>query len=87
MRNKARRKRELCAVCGGELRPTTVTHEERRGSNLYLFQNVPAKVCSDCGEIWVEEATLQGIDRLIKKGRPVSKVETPVYDFALTGAK
>jgi YgiT-type zinc finger domain-containing protein len=72
---------QLCAVCGGELKATTITHEEKRDSNIYLFQNVPANVCVACGEIWIDEEVLQQIDRLIETGVPVRKVETPVYDF------
>jgi YgiT-type zinc finger domain-containing protein len=78
-------KKDICAVCGGELRATTITHEERRGTDIYLFQHVPAQVCSVCGEIWIEEKTLQEIDRLIKTGEPTRRVETPVFDFALAG--
>jgi YgiT-type zinc finger domain-containing protein len=76
----------LCAVCGGELRETTITHEERRGSHIYLFQNVPAKVCTACGEIWIDEEVLQQIDRLIETGVPVRKVETPIYDYTRVAA-
>jgi YgiT-type zinc finger domain-containing protein len=72
---------QLCAVCGGELQATTITHEEKRDSNIYLFQNVLAKVCVACGEIWIDEEVLQEIDKLIENGVPVRKVETPVYDF------
>ena len=72
---------QLCAVCGGELEATTITHEVKRDSNSYVFQNVPAKVCTACGEIWIDEEVLQVIDRLIESGVPVRKVETPVYDF------
>ena len=70
-----------CAVCGSELQATTITHEEKRDSQIYLFQNVPAKVCTACGEIWIDEEVLQEIDKLIETGVPVRKVETPVYDF------
>ncbi len=83
MKPKARHAKEPCAVCGGELRSTTITHEERRVNNLYLFQNVPAQICTACGEVWIEEATLQEIDRLIREGEPTRKVETPVYDLAV----
>jgi YgiT-type zinc finger domain-containing protein len=72
----------LCAVCGGNYRHTLITHEEKRGDKIYLFRNVPAYVCSTCGELWIEERTLKEIDRLIEQGRPVRKVETPVYEFA-----
>jgi YgiT-type zinc finger domain-containing protein len=78
---------ERCAVCGGELHQTTITHEEHRGPMLYLFHNVPAQICSACGEIWIEEKTLQAIDRLIQEGKPTRKVETPVYDFAPASAQ
>ena len=71
-----------CAVCGGELQATTITHEEKRDSQIYLFQNVPAKVCAACGEMWIDEDVMQQIDQLIETGVPVRKVETPVYDFA-----
>ncbi len=82
MPSKPQSKKELCAVCGGGLRQTTITHQESRGENLYLFRNVPAQVCTACGEVWIEEVTLQEIDRLIRQGKPTRKVETPVYDFA-----
>lgn len=44
-------------------------------------------VCGACGEVWIEEATLQEIDRLIREGEPTRKMETPVYDFAVAGLK
>jgi YgiT-type zinc finger domain-containing protein len=72
----------LCAVCSGNLEATTITHEEKRGTSLCLFQNVPAKVCTACGEIWIDEEVLKELDRLIETGVPVRTVETPVYDFA-----
>ena len=75
--------RQLCAVCGGKLKPTTITHEEHRGNQLYLFQNVPAQVCEACGEIWIDEVVLQEIDQLIESGEPVRQVQTPVFDLAL----
>jgi YgiT-type zinc finger domain-containing protein len=83
MRTKARSTKERCAVCGGALRATTITHEERRRSRLYLFENVPAQVCTVCGEVWLDEGTLREVDRLLRKGEPVRKLETPVYDFAV----
>jgi len=82
MKTKTRRARERCAICGGSLRPTTVTHEERRRLRLYLFRHVPAKTCTVCGEVWIDDATLQKVDRLRREGEPVRKIQTPVYDFA-----
>ena len=77
---------QLCAVCGGELHATTLTHEEKRDSQRYLFQNVPAKVCPACGELWIDEEVLQQIDKLIEYGVPVRHSEPPVYDFSRAAA-
>ena len=77
---------QLCAVCGGELQATTITHEEKRDSQMYLFQNVPAKVCPACGELWIDEEVLQQIDKLIEYGVPVRHSEPPVYDFSRAAA-
>ena len=87
MKTKTKHTRERCAACGGALRQTTITHEERRGTNFYVFQNVPAPLCTASGEVWIEETTVQEIDRLIREGEPIRKVETPVYDFAVAGVK
>lgn len=78
---------QLCAVCGGELQETTITHEERRGMQFYIFQNVPAKVCGACGELWIDEEVLQAFDRIIEEGVPVRSIKTPVYDFARATAR
>ena len=74
--------KDACAVCGGKLTATTITHEERRGDKFYLFHHVPAQVCDRCGEVWIEEKVLQEVDRLIEHGRPTRTEETPVFDFA-----
>ena len=81
----AQPKKQRCAICGGEIRKTTITHQEQRGSRFYLFHHVPAEVCSACSEIWIQDATLQDIERLIRRGQAVRKLETPVYDLALAG--
>jgi YgiT-type zinc finger domain-containing protein len=78
---------ERCAVCGGELRTTTITHEEKRGGQIYLFEHVPAQVCAACGELWIAEVTLQQIDQLVHEGTPVRTVQTPVYEFASRDAQ
>ena len=78
--------RRACAVCGGALRKTTITHEERRGDQLYLFEQVPATICGACGELWIDEEVLLEIDRLIEEGVPARTVETPIYHFPRTPA-
>jgi YgiT-type zinc finger domain-containing protein len=73
---------QLCVLCGGTLEATTITHEVKRGTHIYLFQNVPAKICGECRDIWIDDEVLEQIDRLIESGVPERKVETPIYDFS-----
>jgi len=75
-----------CVGCGSEVQATTITHEEKRDSQRSLFHNVPAKVCTVCGKLWIDEKVLQQIDKLIEYGVPVRQEETPVYDFSRAGA-
>lgn len=81
----AQPKKQRCALCSGEVCKTTLTHQEQRGLKFHVFHNVPAEVCSACGEIWIEDVTLRDMERLIRRGQPVSKIETPVYDLARSG--
>jgi YgiT-type zinc finger domain-containing protein len=74
--------KQRCALCGGKCEATTITHEVKRGTHIYLFQNVPAKICGACRELWIDEEVFEQIARLIETGVPVRKVETSVYDFA-----
>lgn len=84
MPTNTNRHTQRCAVCGGKLRETTITHEERRGEQIYLFEQVPAQVCEACGEMWIDEKVLQQIDRLIEEGVPARTVETPIFHFPST---
>lgn len=87
MKSNTKKKRPVCAICGGQLRRTAITHEEKRGTRIYLIENVPAKVCRVCGEVWIAGTTLKEMDRLILEGEPVRKITTPVYDFAVAVAR
>src|SRR5688500_17093024 len=58
-----------CAVCGGNYVHTTITHHSRRGTTIYVFENVPAYVCEYCGEVWLDDEVIHHIDRLIESGK------------------
>ena len=74
----------ICAECGGTLRAKTITHTQPWGEEIHRFEHVPAQVCEQCGQAWLSAQVSQQIDRLIKTGKPTGKVETSVYDLAVT---
>lgn len=81
-------KRRLCPLCGGVLVKETVTHEERRDGELYIFENVEALVCDQCGEEYLSAEALAAIDRVVREARkPTRKVETSVFDMAAMGSR
>ena len=52
-----------CAICRlGELSPgrTTVTFDDDEGSTV-VIRHVPAEVCDNCGEAFVDDAAAQAM--------------------------
>jgi len=46
-----------CLICKqGELRAGSVTVTLERGTTTLVFKQVPAQVCENCGEAYVDEA-------------------------------
>ena len=55
-----------CLHCQGEMkRGTTPLHIDRKGCHLTL-DNIPAWVCSQCGEPYFEEGEIDAIQDLIR---------------------
>lgn len=47
-----------CVICKhGETRDDTATVTLTRGSMTLVFRGVPAQVCENCGEEYIDEAT------------------------------
>ena len=47
-----------CVVCKhGETRPGQVTVTLQRGATTVILKQVPAEVCENCGEAYVDEET------------------------------
>ena len=45
-----------CVICKtGETAPGKTTLTLERGNTTLVFKNVPARVCANCGETYVEE--------------------------------
>ena len=72
-----------CIFCGGELEKKIVTFYYEEDGKYLLVENVPAEVCTMCGEkIYSPKVT----DELLKfardKFKPVKSIKIPVFDFA-----
>ncbi|MBI5788652.1 MAG: YgiT-type zinc finger protein [Candidatus Schekmanbacteria bacterium] len=72
-----------CADCGGEFVKKTITYDQPWGDNeLYIFENVPALVCSQCDAVYLEAKASQAIDAIIQSRREPKKYKkVPVFSL------
>ena len=49
----------ICVICkNGETEPGTTTSTLERDSTIILVRGIPAKVCNNCGEAYIDSQTL-----------------------------
>jgi YgiT-type zinc finger domain-containing protein len=71
-----------CSRCGGTLEHKTITHQQPWGTELYEFENVPALVCRQCGEVWLEAEVGQLMDKIIQQHpEPKKYHQVPVFSL------
>lgn len=72
-----------CSFCGGEVRDNRVELDYRYKGKPYIFQNVPAGVCQQCGERYLTAKVAKEIERRIRtKGKWEKTVSVPVEVFS-----
>jgi YgiT-type zinc finger domain-containing protein len=72
-----------CHLCGGTTEPQRVTAENWWGDQLSLVENVPAWVCSNCGEKYFTADICKQLDQLRRKPPEAKRtLEVPVYLFS-----
>ncbi len=55
-----------CSFCGGEVKGDKVELDYRYQGKLFIFQNVPAGVCQQCGEKYLLAKVAKEIERRIQ---------------------
>ncbi len=76
------RKYSDCFYCGGAVDERPMPRELRWQGQLFIFENVPLGVCTQCGEKFVAPEVAKAIDQVLReKKRPTSMVQVPVYHY------
>ena len=66
----------------GALERKSITRQQSWGNELYEFENVPALVCRQCGEVWLEAEVGRLIDKIIQQHpTPTKYHEVPVFSL------
>ena len=72
-----------CDLCGGRVSEEKTSYVLFYEGHWVIVENVPAKVCRQCGEKLFDPDTVDRLQNTIwEKHKPERKVETPVFDLA-----
>jgi len=72
--------KDSCALCGGQKVAGTTTFTADFGSGVLVVRNVPASVCQQCGEDWVDNETAQELEKLTQRAREARR-QVEVIDY------
>jgi YgiT-type zinc finger domain-containing protein len=71
-----------CVFCGGKIISKNVTFIHEQGEQLLLIRDVPAEVCTNCGEkTYSPEITDEIIKFAKQRFKPVKLLQVPVFDY------
>ena len=71
-----------CYFCKGRVNREEVTIDYRWGSTLVVIQAVPAGVCQQCGEKYIESSVYKGMEKLAQnKSRLLGTMSVDVLEF------
>ena len=70
---------ETCYFCSrGILEEKRVTVDFRWGDKLVIIENVPAKVCNECGERYYSAKVVREMEQIAKEERKERELCVPV---------
>ena len=58
-----------CAICGGEAKGGTTTVSVDTGFGVVVVRNVPAEICTACGEDWLTDQSAALVEKIVNRAR------------------
>jgi YgiT-type zinc finger domain-containing protein len=72
-----------CSYCEGELEERLVQHEYRWEGKLFVFEDVPARVCRQCGEKYFESKVAKAMEKaVLEQLQPKRIMHVPVFSYS-----
>jgi YgiT-type zinc finger domain-containing protein len=72
-----------CSFCGGEVKGEIVELDYRYKGDLYIFSDVPAGVCQQCGEKYLTARVAKAIEHEIRTEQEWDETRTvPLIPFS-----
>lgn len=71
-----------CSFCGGELEERLVQHTYRWEGKLFVFEEVPARVCCQCGEKYFDAQVVKVMEQaVLSQLEPKRILRVPVFSY------
>jgi YgiT-type zinc finger domain-containing protein len=58
-----------CPLCGGEKKEGYTIHTVDLGFGIVIVKDVPAKICSQCGEVWIVSDVASQLEKIVDLAR------------------
>jgi YgiT-type zinc finger domain-containing protein len=56
---------DRCYFCGSKVEEKTICHAHQWEKKIFIFKNVLAEVCTQCGEIYFGPGALEKMDMIV----------------------
>ena len=71
-----------CGICKAEMEEKTVSYTEDIEQGVIVIRNVPALVCTECGNIWYNGVIAAQLEAMVDKYSALTGSEVSVINFA-----
>ncbi|MDO8137714.1 MAG: YgiT-type zinc finger protein [Candidatus Brocadiales bacterium] len=86
VKKQSKKKAETCDFCGGEVVEKRTTAEFHHKGKLVIVENVPVRVCTQCGEKYYDAKIWAELERTASSRTNVKReIKVPVKEFGLAG--
>ena len=62
-------KKDNCPLCGGSKKSGTTVFTVNLGEGILVVRDVPALVCGQCGEDWIEDKIASRLENFVDDAR------------------
>ena len=62
-------KKNICPSCGGGKKAGETIFTVNLGEGILIVRDVPALICSQCGEDWIDDKTASSLEKLVDEAR------------------
>jgi YgiT-type zinc finger domain-containing protein len=71
-----------CFLCKGDMENGLVTHAVDLNGAIIVVKNVPAKICSQCGEIWYSGAVTKQLEQIVDRISVAAITEVAIVNYS-----